>query len=431
MDSESPQTQRRSDSGESTIVTKGNHATGKQFPNEENEVSSLIGEKKRGLGPAVKSNRGALSERDANSVNPTAAKDRKRALNIVSEQRPTTREPSAAIYSNVQKKRRIFNDFESAAPGVKGTEQTLTKNGSDALADDTTFNTWEDLDRLEEGDVFLVPEYANDIFEHLYKRELETLPSHNYLVKHQSQIYYRPSVRAILIDWLVEVHEKFQCFPETLYLAINIMDRFFAGNRVATDKLQLVAVSALFMAAKFEEVHLPKLSEYAYITAGAATNTSIKKAELFMLTSLKFDLGWPNPLNFLRRISKADNYDTDTRNVGKLLLEHAICSPKFITTKPSLVAAMSMYIARQVTHKDKELWNKSLKHYSGGIDPLHDPEFQKLCKELIQELANPSTVLNSLLTKSADQSKYGSIFNDTCTWCKHQLACNFEGLFTL
>ena len=115
-------------------------------------------------------------------------------------------------------------------------------------------------------------------------------------------------MRTILVDWLVEVHEKFQCYAETLFLSINLMDRFLAKNKVTMNKLQLLAVTSLFIAAKFEEVNLPRLAEYAYITDGAASKNDIKNAEMFMLTSLEFNIGWPNPLNFLRRISKADDY---------------------------------------------------------------------------------------------------------------------------
>ena len=47
-------------------------------------------------------------------------------------------------------------------------------------------------------------------------------------------------MRAILIDWLVEVHHKFKLVPETLYLTVNIIDRYLDIVEVARDKLQLV-----------------------------------------------------------------------------------------------------------------------------------------------------------------------------------------------
>ena len=59
-------------------------------------------------------------------------------------------------------------------------------------------------------------------------------------------------MRAILVDWIVEVHLKFRLTPETLYLAINIIDRYLEREQVERKRLQLVGVTALLVACKFE-----------------------------------------------------------------------------------------------------------------------------------------------------------------------------------
>ena len=241
-------------------------------------------------------------------------------------------------------------------------------------------------------------------------------------------------MRAILIDWLVEVHEKFQCYPETLFLTINLMDRFLSKNKVTLSKLQLLAVTSLFIAAKFEEVNLPKLSDYAYITDGAASKNDIKNAEMFMLTSLEFNIGWPNPMNFLRRISKADRYDFQTRSIAKFLLEFIMCCHKFVDIKPSVTSAMAMFVAKKITEKDqtKPIWDETFKHYSGGIDPLNDSEFQSNCKKLIKEIANPTTKLDSLVLKFK-KPRYGAIYFKVSQWCNNQVENNkhLDSLFSL
>lgn len=331
------------------------------------------------------------------------------------------REGTDLIYTAV-KKRKILEDKDVDDTSIATVVPTITTPQD---------HTWQDLDTPEMDDVLLVAEYTNDIFAHLYSREASTLPGHNYTYKSHEQ-YYRPSVRAILIDWLVEVHEKFQCFPETLLLAINIMDRFLAKTtKVNTDKLQLVAVTSLFIAAKYEEIHLPKLAEYAYITAGAASKTAIKRAELFILTTLNFDVGWPNPLNFVRRISKADDYDTDTRNIAKYLLEYSICSFRFIGVKSSILAAMSMYIARRITNRNNELWNPTLQHYSGGINPLEDKQFQSYCNQLIEGIVHPVAPIKSLATKYENKEVYGDILTSVNKWCVEQVDNGFDKLFSL
>lgn len=287
--------------------------------------------------------------------------------------------------------------------------------------------TWTDLDKDEKDDVCMVFEYTDDIFGHLYQREKQTTPTYNYLTETDSPQYLRPSLRAILIDWLVEVHQKFQLLPETLYLAINVMDRFMSQRKVSMAKLQLLAVCSLLIAAKFEEVNLPKLSQYAYITDGACTCQDIKDAEMYVLTTLKFNIGWPNPLNFLRRISKADDYDANARGIAKFFMEYAMCCPKFVDLIPSRVSAMAMFCARLSLDKSIK-WDATLEHYSGGIDPLTDLEFQELCRNLVKEISKPSTQLKALEIKYRSK-QMGCVFEPAKIWCDLMVAGDFEGLF--
>ena len=44
-------------------------------------------------------------------------------------------------------------------------------------------------------------------------------------------------MRAILVDWLVEVHLKFKLVPETLYLTVNLIDWYLDKVEVMWDKL--------------------------------------------------------------------------------------------------------------------------------------------------------------------------------------------------
>lgn len=362
------------------------------------------------------------------NVTPMATKSR-RALTEVSVNNQYTRfgeldrvrrENSELTFVPLRK-RQIYRDQEDENVAEEDSSRRKKQKS------DSEEPLWRDLDSDERSDICMVVEYTNEIFDHLYEREEQTTPSHNYLTDTQSPYYLRPSMRAILIDWLVEVHEKFQCYPETLFLTINLMDRFLSKNKVTLSKLQLLAVTSLFIAAKFEEVNLPKLSDYAYITDGAASKSDIKNAEMFMLTSLEFNIGWPNPMNFLRRISKADRYDFQTRSIAKFILEFSMCSHKFVDIKPSVLSAMAMFIAKRITQQDKTtpFWDETFEHYSGGIQPFTDTEFQSNCKKLIKEIDSPSTKLDSLILKFK-KPRYGAIYFKVSQWCNNQVENNLQ-----
>lgn len=242
---------------------------------------------------------------------------------------------------------------------------------------------WDDLDAADVGDPMMVVEYSDDIFEYLHELELVTLADPNYL---HLQKNLRPKMRSILVDWMVEVHLKFRLLPETLYLSINIMDRFLSKEHVQVDRLQLLATGALFIAAKYEEVYSPSIKNYAYVTDGAFNENEIREAEKYILEVLKFSMSYPSPYNFLRRISKADGYDVNSRTVGKYLLEITIIDHRFIGYLPSLCAASAMYIARKMVGRTE--WDGNLIHYSGGY---REQDLTQISEMIMDYLVSPIT----------------------------------------
>lgn len=155
-------------------------------------------------------------------------------------------------------------------------------------------------------------------------------------------------MRAILIDWLIEVHGKFRLLPETLFLAVNLVDRFLSARVISLVKLQLVGTTALFVAAKYEEVICPSVTNFLYMADNGFADDEILGAERYLLQTLDFNLSYPNPIHFLRRISKADNYDIQTRTVAKYYMEIACVDHKMLHLKPSEIAAGAAWLARHV-----------------------------------------------------------------------------------
>ena len=102
-----------------------------------------------------------------------------------------------------------------------------------------------------------------------YLSFLFRLPLHRAYMSMQTDI--NPKMREILIDWLVEVHLKFKLHQETLFLTVNIIDRFLSLRPIQRNKLQLVGCTAMLIAAKYEEIYAPevqvcRLSHYLRIT---------------------------------------------------------------------------------------------------------------------------------------------------------------------
>lgn len=239
-----------------------------------------------------------------------------------------------------------------------------------------------DLDAEDIDDPLMVAEYVHEIFDYLKELEVATLPNAKYM-DDQKDLEWK--MRGILVDWLIEVHNRFHLLPETLFLAVNIIDRFLSRKMVRLDRLQLIGVTGMFIASKYEEVLSPHVASFRHVADDGFTEQEILAAERWVLASLDYDLSYPNPMNFLRRISKADNYDIHTRTLGKYLMEISLLDHRFMNFLPSHIAAAAMYLARMVLERGE--WDATLAHYAGYTEQ----EIQPLFKLMVDYLARPVT----------------------------------------
>ncbi|KAL9002934.1 MAG: hypothetical protein Q9188_004171 [Gyalolechia gomerana] len=199
--------------------------------------------------------------------------------------------------------------------------------------------TAEDIDD-ETWDTSMVAEYGDEIFGYMRDLEIKMLPNAHYM-DNQAEIQW--SMRSVLMGWLVQVHHRFGLLPETLFLCVNYIDRFLSCKVVSLGKLQLVGATAIFVAAKYEEISCPSVHEIVYMVDGGYSVDEVLKAERFMLSMLQFELGWPGPMSFLRRISKADDYDLETRTLAKYFLELTIMDERMMLKKGHWSAQHTYY----------------------------------------------------------------------------------------
>ncbi|KAI2629393.1 cyclin-like protein [Xylaria nigripes] len=242
----------------------------------------------------------------------------------------------------------------------------------------------KDLDTPDLDDSLTAAEYVHEIFEYLRDLECKSIPNPRYM-DHQDDIGWR--TRGILIDWLIEVHTRFHLLPETLFLATNIIDRFLSKKVVQLDRLQLVGIAAMFIASKYEEILSPHVANFKHVADDGFTVEEILSAERFILGTLNYDLSYPNPMNFLRRISKADDLDIQTRTIGKYLMEISLLDHRFMAYRPSHVAAAAMYLARLIFGRGD--WDETIAYYAGyteaEIEPVSELMVDYLARPVIHE----------------------------------------------
>lgn len=175
------------------------------------------------------------------------------------------------------------------------------------------------------------------------------MPNPNYM-EMQKDLAWK--MRGILTDWLIQVHSRFRLLPETLFLCVNIIDRFLSARVVSLVKLQLVGITCMFIAAKVEEIISPSARNFLYCADSSYSENEILQAERYVLKTLDWNLSYPNPIHFLRRISKADQYNVQTRTIAKYLMEIQCLEWRLISAPPSVLAAASVWLARLILGRE-------------------------------------------------------------------------------
>lgn len=82
-------------------------------------------------------------------------------------------------------------------------------------------------------------------------------------------------IRAILVDWLIEVHNKFELMAKTLFLIINVVNRYRLTKTVPKEDLQLVGISTMLMASKYGRTWAPEANDFVCISDKGYTRQQV------------------------------------------------------------------------------------------------------------------------------------------------------------
>ncbi|CAH0700304.1 unnamed protein product [Spodoptera exigua] len=224
-----------------------------------------------------------------------------------------------------------------------------------------------DFDQENWNDPFQVSNYAMDIFNYLKSRE-RLFPIDDYLQRMKGITSW---MRALLVDWMVEVQESFELNHETLYLAVKLVDLFLTRSsktqpekeHLTKEELQLLGASALFIASKFDERIPPLVDDFLYICDGAYTLSQLLKMEMNILRVVDFDLGIPLSYRFLRRYARCARVSMPTLTLARFVLEQCLLEYNLLEYSDSKMAAAALYLALKM--KSIGNWTPTLQYYTG------------------------------------------------------------------
>ncbi|KAL5099650.1 hypothetical protein RYX36_003977 [Vicia faba] len=234
-----------------------------------------------------------------------------------------------------------------------------TRNESDQMdeveMEDMMEETVLDIDISDANDPVAVAEYVDDLYAYYRKVESTGCASPNYMAE---QFDINERMRAILIDWLIEVHDKFDLVHETLFLTVNLIDRFLEKQSMVRKKLQLVGLVAMLLACKYEEVSVPVVGDLILISDRAYSRKEVLEMEKLMVNTLKFNISVPTAYVFIRRFLKAAQADRKLELLAFFLVELSLVEYAMLKFPPSQLAAAAVYTAQCATYGFKQ-WSKT------------------------------------------------------------------------
>jgi len=200
--------------------------------------------------------------------------------------------------------------------------------------------------------------------------QIKSQANHQYF--HTTQCEIDAHKRLVLVDWLIEVVDEFGLSQETLYLSISLLDRFLSLQAVPRCQLQLLGVTCLWVASKYEEVLPPVLQDFVEITDNSYSGSDLVRMEALLLSRLDYELAVPTSLHFLHQLLSHAQLESGNMSPGgpcspdcpsearlahmaEYLLELALLTPDTLRYRPSVVAASALQLAANYAAASCEL----------------------------------------------------------------------------
>mmetsp|Transcript_41261 Transcript_41261/g.94952 ORF Transcript_41261/g.94952 Transcript_41261/m.94952 type:complete len:328 (+) Transcript_41261:54-1037(+) len=205
-----------------------------------------------------------------------------------------------------------------------------------------------------------VQDYAYDIHQLLLEEKFSR-PRPEYM---GAQLEVNAKMRGILVDWIIEVHLKYVMRLETLYLTVQLIDRYLERRQVQRKSLQLVGVTAMLIASKYEEVYPPEISQFVYISDKACSGQDIVNMEIDMLQKLGFRVCQPTAADFFEQYQTANGCGAAHRELVAYLLELTLLDLHMIRHAPFVLVAAAIYLSNKLL-RHEPVWPDALLRRTG------------------------------------------------------------------
>ena len=192
--------------------------------------------------------------------------------------------------------------------------------------------------------------YLNEIYNELLieEKKNEFFQSFDYM---SYQYDLTPKIRACLINFIYMISEHLNLNDKTIYLSIQILDRFFCSKKIDISYIQLLAASSLFISTKFNEIIIPPIEYWLKILKGQYNKNKFLIMEYFILDSIDYNILPLYPVSFFEIINEKIKFNKYEFYLGLLLIEISQFEYNIIRFKSSVIVQSVVYLILSVKKK--------------------------------------------------------------------------------
>lgn len=246
-------------------------------------------------------------------------------------------------------------------------------------------------------------DYQEDILDHMELMEAQTMPD---VPSMDIQTEIQWCMRPHLLDFLVESHAAFGLLPETLYLSINLLDRYCSKRVVYRRHYQLVGCAALLIAAKYgdRKERVPTVAELKGMCCGLFEEEMFTQMEWHILVTLDWAIGHPTIDSFLQIVLSEVAYDPEVEHMAWYLCEMSLYHREFVAVRPSIMARSALVMARWILNRPQALQSEWSAQYDGNVLEVLTQKWcfpsQVVCKKYASpQLSSVSRTLDAILQR--------------------------------
>ena len=256
-------------------------------------------------------------------------------------------------------------------------------------------------------------DYINELYSNLLEEEKTLIikPKYGYM---SFQTDINEKMRAILVDWIIEIHDKFHLKSQTLYQTIWLIDTYLSIKFIKRSDFQLLGLGCLYISCKFYEIYYPQLKECVEATDGAYSKEDLLRIEKDILKTTNYNLLPPSQEDFYNIIAKSFGFNEKQYYLGKYFMENSLIDYNMIKYSPSVIAVSCSYIVMKFFNISNY---KQL--YSTRIILEKCP--QKIIKDTARELCFLVKNLNSSEFKAIKEKFSSEKYYKVAEYCNEDL----------